>query len=112
MTEHKKGSNELIKVTFTDAAGNEIAYDDIVSLSVDLFQGSVTIASYTKASPEIREGDLATEVEFEVTTTASALLTVGKPLSVRYKITVANADFDVEAEQTDIVVRDYFDLVS
>lgn len=100
-----KGENLLIETTFSDVFGNAIEYSNITALEVTFKQGDSTVTTYTKSDPEIREGDVSTEVEIELKASVSNTLTIGRPLSIRYKVTVSNSDFDVDTSQVNIFER-------
>lgn len=95
----KKGDNRLIERVFFDQYGAKITYANMTAITATFKQGSETVISYSKADVEVREGDKEYEIEVELTESVSNTLTIGKPLSILYKITVTDTDFDSDGSR-------------
>lgn len=107
----RKGENALFILIFTNENGVEINYDDMAEFEVTFVQGDAIVQTYTKSDNHIRKGGEDYEVEVELTTTLSNLFVIGKPVSLKFKISVSDDDFDVDSNAVDIIEKKYFNVV-
>lgn len=110
------GETRIIERSLYQADGTTaLLVSSLLSASVELRQGDAVISTLVKGTnAELRQGTTTSKLELELTSALTGLLSGGTPLTLRWKLSVANSDFTVEpsAAFTDYTDEQVFDVAS
>lgn len=93
-----RGANLLVTLALTLENGvTPLLVSTLARAEVQLYSGATLVDTFIMGTDdELRAGAETDELELELTTALVNSLTVGKPLTIRRLLQVADADFTVE----------------
>lgn len=110
------GETRLIERDLLQADGTTaLLVADLLSASVELRQGGTVLETLVLGTdPELRQGSTGSKLELELTSALTGLLSPGVALTLRWKLSVDEADFTVEPDNafTDFTDEEVFDIAA
>lgn len=102
------GENLILKVNLFQSNGTTPLLISSTHSIVARIKQTSTVATYTYSiSPQIRQGDSASQIEIEITQSLSALLKKGS-VYLQLEIEFENSEFEVDDYQKDISINEAF----
>ena len=95
-----RGANRILRRNLFEVDGTTpLAYASLTALVLKLYQGTQLVKTLTKGiDPELRVGATAYQVEVELTTTITAMLESDIPVTLRWELSTADSEFEVDSD--------------
>lgn len=101
------GESIKIEGTLTDSDGTSVLFDDVVTMTIEVFDERGISYTYTKADSEIVEGSTTSSYALEVPGTDTTNFIDGE---IKMKATIVFPSDDFTGNATDIICEDLLTL--